>query len=144
MKAFWAKKASLVCDPEAAKQKLVDVLDAFADVQQEQFKCLTTGKLKRLMAWRNNREHIFNNLQKNLELAQSNFDISKDADLLNFLLERIKLLLDGEQALDDAVRRHRQVLEEKLGSMRKGKKALHGYSLHNGLPPRPKFLSSKM
>ena len=129
-------------DAAALLTHVLNALNGFAAVQQEQLQKLTDGRLKDIMSWRQKRQRFFDRLRKYLELVETNNRIRKDHDLLGKVQKKVQTILEAERVLHDAALRHKERLANELGTLRKGRKAVQGYRLH-GVITRPKFLSNR-
>lgn len=128
----------------AIKQQICRVFDEFVAVQAQNCDDLIADKLKHVMLWRHKREHVFNRLKQYLDLVDSDFISKNDRDFLADLRKRLQDILEGEDLLYAKAEQKREELARRLDTLRKGKKALQGYSLKNtGMAPKPKFLSNR-
>lgn len=128
---------------KSIKPLLLNSIDDFVKLQKQHTAMLTAGKLDELPVWQQQRQQLFRRLCRYLDMVGSNVNAADDHKFLDMVTGRIAALLTDEQLLSDEVLRQRQLLYDKLGSMRKGKKAVRGYSMSRNLSPSPKFMSNR-
>ncbi|MEA3546794.1 MAG: hypothetical protein U9R66_03950 [Thermodesulfobacteriota bacterium] len=122
-------------------QKLHHLVIDFEAVQKEQADCLSANRLKTLMSWCGRREKVFMQLRQGFEqLGEGGSQGADDRKQLQDILLR---LLKGEKKLESLSSRQREVVKKKVYSIRKGRKAVKGYSMYHGETPKPKYLSSR-
>lgn len=79
---------------------------------------------------------IVNRLRQTMTEAQSAGVAPETRDMI---LEKLGDILEGEKALSKLSLQQRSSLHEKISSLRRGKKAISGYS--QTLAPSPQFVS---
>ena len=124
--------------------EIVNAVDDFAAVQKEHGKALKSGRLKDVMPWREKRARVFGRLKQYLDRLESDADIRKDLKFIDQLCKKIRLLLEQEKSLEINLGRCRKRLEEEMGAIRRGKKALKGYGVKNSLIAEPRVMSNRM
>ncbi len=122
--------------------EIAAALEEFAEVQREHAQLLAGNRLKSLPSWYDRRQQVFMRLKRCFEGVDLGPG-SGEREVAGQILEKIKEILLGEQSLKTLAGQQRTVIEEKLRTMRKGKKVLQGYSLSPGAGPKPKYLSSR-
>lgn len=133
-----------VPDVALRMHEIVNAVDDFAAVQKEHDKALKSGRLKDVMFWREKRARGFGRLKQCLDRLEPDADIRKDLKFIDRLCEKIRLLLEQEKSLEINLGRCRKRLEEEMGAIRRGKKALKGYRVNNSLTVGPRVLSNRM
>ena len=130
-------------DPAEIKKTILPAIEAFVAIQQTHASLIEKGQVMDVLSWREEREKVFQRLFCQFEFINSNSSCF-EADFLRQVQGKLKEMIDGEDQLRSLVARQQEVMGEKLQTMRKGKKALHGYRVSDGSAPRPKFHSSRM
>lgn len=116
--------------------------DDFAAMQQEHRAALLAGNGKNLFSWRQGREQAFRGLVRLLDKV---VDCGQDDQGCAVRAWEItKKLLAEEGELQELVLARQLQVQEQILAMRKGKEALQGYNMNQGLVPRPSYLSSRM
>ncbi len=124
------------------QQELLAAIDGFAAVQEEQLQKLAAGKLKDMMSWRHRRQNVFDRLKQYLDLIEPYSKNDTATIFMRMVQERMKKILEIENALNNAAKAQREKLAGQLSALRKGKKALQRYRLCDPAS-RPKYLSNR-
>lgn len=127
-------------------EELLQALEDFAVVQEEHVVCLNAGKLQQLESWPDRRQRVFDRLVQCFRRIEEEKESRRRGgeELMAKVMERLRSLLAGEQELAVAAEQRREEMAGTMKAMRKGRKALRGYSLGPIMvTPEPRFLSSK-
>ncbi|HIJ79497.1 MAG: hypothetical protein OEY01_11840 [Desulfobulbaceae bacterium] len=143
MSGVQQKKQLLGEESAEIKRRVMPAIDDFVALQQEHAALIENGRLQDVFSWRAKREKVFQTLFCQFEYINDN-SARFEPEFLAQLQAGLKEMLDGEALLRRLVAMQQDVMKEKMQSMRRGKKALSGYSVSNGLAPGPKFHSSRM
>lgn len=130
---------------KALWSQLLQALEDFAEVQEEHVACFSAGKLQHIESWPERRQRVFDRLVQCFRRIEEVKDGRAGAeDLAAKVMERLRSLLAGERELATAAGQRREEMAGTMKAMRKGRKALRGYSLGPVMAtPEPRFLSSK-
>lgn len=123
-------------------EEFLQAADDFAAMQQAHRAALLAGKGKDFLFWRQCREQAFRDLARILERVVACGQDDKDCIVSAHKI--IKKLLAEEDVLQELIVARQLKVQEQLLSMRKGKEALQGYNINQGLVPRPKYFSSRL
>ncbi len=127
---------------QRVQQQLEAAMIRLAVLQKEHLEAASAGRLESVFSWRTSRENVFRQLQFLFQAAMRQKD-TLDREFLYTARCGLQDLLRAEEELRLQVSRTMAALKGQMESMRKGKKALNGYSVQ-GSGMRPKFLSNKM
>lgn len=123
-------------------EEFLRAADDFGAMQQRHREELLAGNWKNLFSWRQAREQAARRLggilEKVVACGQENMDGAVRAR------EIMEKLLSEEDVLQKLIMARQLKVQEQLLAMRKGKEALQGYNINQGLVPRPRYLSNKM
>lgn len=108
-------------------------------MQAEHLAALKAGCLSKINQWLEERQAMVARLQQVMAHVQP---ADVDADLRELLLDRLSCILDREQAIFTIAEQQRNGIKEQLTTMRRGKKALHGYGPAMSNRP-PHFVSDQ-
>jgi hypothetical protein len=129
--------------PREIREDFVSAVHDFTRVQEAHDRAVEQGKLKDVFTWRGQRQEMFSRLVQSLEEIR-NFGPGLEKEFVVEAQGIIARLLQGEKELKGAVARQQSLMGSQLDELRKGKKALKGYSVYNGQVPRPQYLSNRM
>ena len=118
------------------------MLEEFSSIQQDHVVLLTQEKMKTLPGWIEKRQQAFLRLTQCLERFDPT-SVSGDTKFAVRIRREMDKILQGERFLASLVGKQREVIQEKLRAMRKGKTALKGYCSTPAAGPKPKYLSSR-
>lgn len=93
-------------------------------MQAEHMAGLKRGCLTKINQWLEERQAMVARLQQALAAVQP---AEVDADFRELLLDRIGCILDREKTLYSIAEQQRGGLSEQISSIRRGRRALHGY-----------------
>ncbi len=124
-------------------KKIEGVIHDFEALQDDHFEALQSDKLNDVLSWTEKRFRVFSQLKQCMEQAEQDVEIKQDLKFVGRLREHVALLLDKEKCLETSLGRCKMHLEDQMGVVRKGKKALKGYSVNAGYTPRPRVLSNR-
>lgn len=135
--------ASYIPGSKDVEQELLDALVSLEQMQAEQVKGLAAGQLGNLVAWQEARERLFQKLVRSFaNLPQTAAD-EHAKEFLRHIRSRLAKAIADETRLASEALSQKEQLQTRLGAMRKGKKALHGYTIHQGMVPAPRYLRSR-
>lgn len=115
---------------------VISALDQCLAMQAEHLAALKTGCLTKVNQWLEDRQLIVDHLRQTLLEAQSS---GVSPEFRDILLEKLGCILEREKNLSEVSMQQRSSLNEKLSTLRRGKKALNNYS--PALTPFPHFVS---
>ncbi len=128
---------------EAVEQELLAALVSLEQMQAEQVKGLAAGQLGNLVAWQEAREALFHKLVRSFaNLPKTAADLHEKEFLRQIRSRLAKAIADETRLVSEALSQKEQ-MQTRLGAMRKGKKALHGYTGHQGMAPAPRYLRNR-
>jgi hypothetical protein len=127
---------------EEMRQEIVAALAEFSGMQQDHAAMLAENRLKTLPDWVATRQEALLRLQRCLDRFDPT-SIAGDSEFAGQVRTAISDVLRREKSLAAQVGEQREIIREKLRSLRKGKSAIKGYSPHGAAGPGPKYLSSR-
>lgn len=121
------------------KTPVISAMERCLAMQAEHLAGLKMGCFSQMNQWLEERQAMVARLRQTLAEVQAG---EVDADLRTLLLERLGAILKTEKLLFTIAEQQRTGLQEELTTMRRSKRALHGYgpSLKHR---RPQFVSDK-
>lgn len=130
-------------ETEKFKQGFKEAFDGFLSVRETHQQALAAGRLKNVMDWREEREAVFRKLKQFLITINEYPAVKDDNEFMLWVRDKLGELLDQEKMLGKTVRDEHRKLHDRLGSLRKGKRAIKGYRPYSQKTVQPRFLSSK-
>ena len=121
------------------KNMVIAAMERCLAMQADHLTGLKKGCLTKINQWLEERQAMVARLRQVLAEAQAS---EIDADLRALLLDRLAAILDGEKLLFAIAEQQRTDLHEKVSVLRRGKRALNGYSPTISLRP-PRFVSNQ-
>jgi hypothetical protein len=117
---------------------LADLIENCRVMLSEQLGNLSTGKMTELLQWQESCIETRALLRQSFELVN---EYGASQSELAWLKDNLAALVELNNQVFDAAAKQRQIVAERLSRMRKGKSALGGYSLRQGMS-KPRFVSS--
>lgn len=128
---------------EAVGQELLAALVSLEQMQAEQVKGLAAGQLGSLVAWEEARERLFRKLVRCFENLPRAAADEHEKECIRHLRSRLAKAIAGETRLASEALSQKELLQARLGAMRKGKKALHNYRMQQGMASPPRYLQNR-
>jgi|GEM_PF-5678843 len=119
--------------------ELAGLIEKCRTMLNEQFEALSSGTMTELMQWQVACIETQALLQHSFELVNQQGASASDVDWLKDNLADLVVL---NNRVYGAAAEQRKIVAERLRRMRKGKSALGGYSVRQGMR-KPRFVSSK-
>lgn len=135
--------ASYMAGNNDAEQELLAALVSLEQMQSEQVKGLAAGQLGNLVPWQEARERLFQRLVRSFANLPKTAADEQEKEFLRHIRNRLAKAIADETRLVSEALSHKEQLQTRLGAMRKGKKALHGYTIHQGMVPAPRYLRNR-
>lgn len=126
-------------------QELIHALEEFVAMLDSHLEQADKPALKQLLTMANERREC--SVKVRMLLDSFMHDVERNGGRkaeTDDILRMITRIQSKESVLSAMFEKSKQECQASLGSMRKGKQALQGYSINNGLAARPKYLSNRM
>lgn len=124
-------------------QELLAGLALLERMQKEQGEALAAGNLQGLVRWQEELAELFRRLKQEFDRLAAVTVQPGAASRLSPIRERLGIVLANEELLAGMAAQQREDLQQRLHAMRKGKKALHKYRMHQGMAPSPRYLQNR-
>lgn len=128
---------------DSPEQELLEGLARLERMQTEQREALAAGNLQGLVRWQEERAELFRRLMQGFDRLAAATVQPGARSRFSPIRERLGIVLAGEKLLAGAVEEQKKDLQQRLHAMRKGKKALHKYRMHQGMVSSPRYLQNK-
>lgn len=126
---------------EERKEDILKVLDRFICMQSEHLHGFATGDMAQILGRCSERENMFRSLKHNFGIfAETLFEGGTEFHIL--VKRKMKKIQHGERLLMGEVAKQRDIIHQKLGKIRKGRKVLSCYSLKREISS-PRFVSNR-